>query len=102
MTKKFQRTIEDFTCENCGAEISGDGFTNHCPQCLCSKHVDINPGDRAAECGGLMIPVGLEQKGDQWTVLHRCRICGHEMKCKTRSEDFDAVLKLAKRLADPR
>lgn len=100
--KKFQRTVEDFTCEQCGAEVAGDGFTNHCPQCLYSKHVDMNPGDRAAACGGLMAPVGLEQKGDTWIVRQMCRSCGHTFRCKTRPEDFDAVLKLAKRIADPR
>ncbi|MFN2146641.1 MAG: RNHCP domain-containing protein, partial [Anaerolineales bacterium] len=36
---KFQRRIEYFICEHCGAEVSGVGFTNHCPVCLWSKHV---------------------------------------------------------------
>ena len=28
--------------------MKGNGYTNHCPKCLWSKHVDINPGDRGA------------------------------------------------------
>jgi hypothetical protein len=44
----------------------------------------------------------LERKGDTWIVQHKCRSCGHEFRCKTQREDFDAVLTLAKRLADPR
>ena len=40
---KFKRKKENFVCENCGAEVKGDGFTNHCPKCLYSKHVDIFP-----------------------------------------------------------
>ncbi|MFA6992594.1 MAG: RNHCP domain-containing protein, partial [Candidatus Gracilibacteria bacterium] len=42
MPKRFSRTIEDFVCEKCGAKVKGDGYTNHCPKCLWSKHVDIN------------------------------------------------------------
>ena len=61
--KKFQRTIEDFTCEQCNFAVKGNGYTNHCPKCLWSKHVDVNPGDRAATCGGLMEPIGAEVGG---------------------------------------
>ena len=43
----FTRKVEDFTCEHCGREVHGNGYTNHCPHCLHSKHVDVNPGDRA-------------------------------------------------------
>lgn len=98
--KKFQRHIEDFTCDHCGAAVTGNGYTNHCPHCLYSKHVDINPGDRANDCGGMLVPVGLEQKSDNWTVLHQCRKCGEVRRCKTVAEDMAAILKLAKELAD--
>ena len=60
--KQFQRKKENFVCEHCGQEVIGNGYTNHCPSCLHSKHVDINPGDRAETCGGLMEPVDLELK----------------------------------------
>ena len=46
--KKFERNREDFTCNNCELFVQGDGYTDHCPSCLYSKHVDINPGDRQA------------------------------------------------------
>ena len=59
MTKKFQRTKEDFTCEKCNLVVNGSGYTNHCPRCLWSKHVDVNPGDRQATCQGFMEPVCL-------------------------------------------
>src|SRR3989338_8156335 len=48
-SRRFQRTKEDFTCERCGFFVRGSGYTNHCPQCLWSKHVDVNPGNRQAE-----------------------------------------------------
>jgi DNA-directed RNA polymerase subunit RPC12/RpoP len=100
MNRKFQRHIENFICAHCGTEVIGNGYTNHCPQCLYSKHVDINPGDRANGCGGMLQPVGLEQKGDSWNILHQCQKCGAKMRCKTVPEDMAAVLKLAKTLAE--
>ncbi|MCL1785956.1 MAG: RNHCP domain-containing protein [Alphaproteobacteria bacterium] len=96
MSKKFQRNIEDFVCEHCGARVSGDGYTNHCPACLYSKDVDINPGDRASECKGLMRPVSIDVKTDGYVILHQCTKCGKERKNKSAKDDsFDAVLKIA-------
>ena len=69
----FIRKTEDFICENCGAVVVGNGYTNHCPACLYSKHVDRSPGDRAADCGGLMEPVAVALKrgdyGDRKSVV---------------------------------
>lgn len=96
MTKKFQRTKEDFTCEKCGLIVKGSGYTNHCPRCLWSKHVDVNPGDRQAACQGLMEPVGVELKGGEYTILHRCTRCGFEKRNKASKDDnFDAILHLS-------
>ena len=52
--KRFigQGANQSFTCANCGAAVSplaGGGYRNHCPVCLHSLHVDVNPGDRAAD-----------------------------------------------------
>lgn len=76
--KKFQRKIENFVCENCGLKVEGNGYTNHCPGCLWSKHVDINPGDRMADCGGMMEPVGVEIRNGRYFILQRCLKCGFE------------------------
>lgn len=100
MTKKFQRRIEDFTCGHCGQSVTGDGYTNHCPHCLYSRHVDINPGDRAEDCGGLMQPVGIDNLKGEWVITHECMTCHATRRCKTRSEDMDAVIALAKKLTD--
>lgn len=78
MSQVFQRTKEDFVCEHCGANVVGNGYTNHCPRCLWSKHVDVNPGDRAARCGGMMEPIRVETKGRGYRVVHRCTRCGVE------------------------
>jgi hypothetical protein len=99
MSKKFQRHAEDFTCAQCGTEVTGDGYTNHCPSCLWSKHVDINPGDRAATCGGMMEPIAIDRKNGEWVIQHRCRKCGFLRPCKTREAESASVLKLAAALA---
>jgi rubredoxin len=101
MVKFFQKIVEDFTCENCGAEVKGNGYTNHCPKCLVSKHVDIFPGDRLEECQGLMDPVALEMKDGEYRITHRCRVCNYEKNNHTQAEDSsDAIYALAKKLAD--
>jgi len=94
-TKKFQRMTEDFTCEHCGAEVVGNGYTNHCPKCLWCKHVDINPGDRAATCKGLMEPVDAALESEGYVILHRCVECGFERRNKAAKEDdFEMILEL--------
>ena len=93
----FTRTKEDFTCEHCGAEAKGNGYTNHCPKCLWSKHVDIDPGDRTAECDGLMEPTGVLVGGGEYALLHQCIRCNFERKNKVaKSDDFDEVVKLSR------
>lgn len=92
MSKKFQKRVEDFVCEHCGEQVTGNGFTNHCPACLWSKHVDINPGDRAATCGGLMLPIGLLLRNGEKLIAHRCNSCGLEKLNKALPEDNEKLL----------
>lgn len=99
MTKKFTRTIEDFICEHCGVLVRGDGYTNHCPECFYSKHVDINPGDRASNCGGLMAPVEYLVKNGEEKLKQRCQFCGHERLNRLSVQDNrDALIALIKNL----
>lgn len=92
LRKNFIRQPEDFTCEHCGQAVVGSGYTNHCPKCLWSKHVDNLPGDRAHTCQGLMEPVGLELHGDKRQILHRCVECGIIKKNKVADDDAPEVL----------
>lgn len=85
--KKFTRHIEDFTCEHCGTHVSGNGYTNHCPNCLWSKHVDNNPGDRASNCGGLMRPIGIETKNGEYIIIHKCEKCGKKISQSASEND---------------
>ena len=97
MPKQFTRVQEDFICGVCGAHITGNGYTNHCPYCLTSRHVDIAPGDRASKCGGLMPAVALETKGGAYVLTQTCVKCGHTRKNKTADNDsFQAILALSK------
>ena len=54
---------DSFTCKVCGRlctpQGAGSDHRNHCPNCLSSLHVDIEPGDRASDCGGIMEPVAV-------------------------------------------
>ena len=77
-TKKFQKCVENFECENCGTEVIGNGYTNHCPECFYSKHVDINPGDRKETCGGMMKPIEISPTKEfhKFTIVHKCIDCG--------------------------
>jgi len=92
MTIKFQKKKEDFVCENCGNQIKGTGYTNHCPKCLWSKHVDINPGDRENVCEGLMKPIRVEMKGRRHIIVLKCVKCGLEKRNKTAEEDDVAMV----------
>ncbi len=90
-TKLFQKTVEDFICGHCGAEVSGNGYTNHCPKCLWGKHVDVNPGDRLEKCGGMMEPVSGEREGKRYFVTHKCVKCGFTRRNFLSTEDDFAV-----------
>lgn len=81
--------------------LTNGSYRNHCPACLYSKHVDADPGDRAAECGGLMRPVELTYRAGKGQVLvHRCERCGHRrpnrvaIDCE-QPDDLDALLRVA-------
>ena len=91
----FTRRPEDFDCLHCGLPVRGNGYTNHCPRCLWSRHVDVRPGDRAADCAGAMEPIGALYEGGRTVVVQRCQRCGHSRRNKTaRGDSRAAVLAL--------
>lgn len=101
--RQFIRKIEDFTCEVCETTVKGTGYTDHCPKCLWSKHVDIFPGDRKAECGGLMEPVGAIHKKGEWDIFYRCRRCGYERLNKASPDNnFEKIIELSTHPIKPR
>ena len=96
--KKFNMVDEDFICENCGFSVEKALYTarDHCPKCLYSKHLDINPGDRENNCHGLMIPIGVEKFKDKYKIKYRCSKCGQIHKNITlMDDDMDEIIKLS-------
>ncbi len=89
---RFQRRVEDFICGTCGRGVVGSGFTNHCPACLWSRHVDNAPGDRAAECGGLMRPVAARYERGRYVLLHECQRCGVRKPNRAAAADNSELL----------
>lgn len=82
----------DFICVSCGKAVKNTGagsrYRNHCPHCLSSLHLDNIPGDRAAQCGGIMDAIGIWAREDgEWALIHRCRKCGHLSSNRIASDD---------------
>ena len=101
MSLKFKKNVEEFICEHCGNSVKGNGFTNHCPKCLWSKHVDVFPGDRLEACGGMMEPINVEKKGNDYMLIQQCVACAKEFRIKVSQEDdFDEVIKIVKKSVD--
>ena len=106
-TPKFTHNNSGFECGNCQKEVPPNsvGCRNHCPFCLASKHVDINPGDRQNPCKGLMDAVGYELSGKKGLVLtFKCRACGEitrniaTLDDSDAPDDYDKILKLTPKL----
>lgn len=99
---------EAFTCKYCGKPVtlplSGTRHRNHCPHCLWSRHVDGQPGDRTATCGGLMEPIAVwAKRNGEWALFHRCDQCGWLRANRIAGDDNQvALLSLAMRpIANP-
>lgn len=96
--KQFTKRDEEFICENCGKKVDKLGYTSrdHCPYCLCSKHVDCLPGDRMESCHGILKPVQVEldsKKG--YVIVYKCSKCGAIRKNKAAEDDNkDLLIKL--------
>ena len=105
-----QGTNNPFTCLHCGREVlplENGSVRNHCPHCLYSLHVDVFPGDRASECGGLLEPIGVEQSPKKgWVLLHRCQQCGFEGRNKAapddpvQPDDYGKILELSRKTVE--
>ena len=75
--KLFNKNDKPFMCEYCKKEVSTLNYTSrdHCPFCLYSKHVDINPGDRLNKCQGLLKPIDIEKFKDSYKIIYQCKKC---------------------------
>ena len=80
---------ESFECIFCGQKIELPivGIRDHCPRCLRGRHVDIVPGDRAAECKGRLEPTHFELVGGVVWIDYRCTMCTHTYRVRAHTED---------------
>jgi len=99
MQSRFTEIDEEFVCENCKTVVPKLGYScrNHCPNCLHSKHVDVNPGDRSEECHGLLKPIGIEQSNKKgYVIIFKCENCGMVRKNKAAiDDDMNKIIKLS-------
>lgn len=66
--------------------------------------MDHTPGDRHAQCGAAMEPIGVWVKRDgEWALIHRCTQCGAIHSNRIAGDDYEwALMALAARpLAQP-
>jgi len=98
LMKRFNMIDENFICEVCGKEVSKLNYTarDHCPFCLCSKHVDVNPGDRLETCHGVLKPIGIEKFKDTYKIIYKCNKCGSLRKNIMANDDnMDEIIRLS-------
>lgn len=96
--KKFNMIDEKFICENCDKKVSKLEYSarDHCPYCLYSKHVDINPGDRNNDCKGLLEPIGIEKFKNTYKIIYKCKKCNELHKNIVANDDnFDLIIELS-------
>lgn len=89
---------ENFICENCNKEVSKSNYTarDHCPYCLYSKHVDINPGDRLNTCHGLLEPIGIEKFKNTYKIVYKCEKCNQLHKnIMSNDDNMDLIINLS-------
>lgn len=96
--KKFNMVDEAFVCENCKKQVNKLEYSarDHCPFCLYSKHVDINPGDRSNECKGLLEPIGIEKFKNTYKIIYKCKKCNILHKNIIATDDnFNLIIELS-------
>lgn len=96
--KKFLQKDEQFICDNCHKYVEKLSYTSrdHCPYCLYSKHVDINPGDRLNKCCGLLEPIDIEKFKNSFKIIYKCQKCHKQHKnIIAKDDDINAIINLS-------
>ena len=96
--KRFNELDEGFICEHCKKEVFPLKYSSrdHCPYCLYSKHVDINPGDRNNTCKGLLKPIEIEKYKDTYKIIYQCEKC-HQIHKNiiAKDDDMNEIIKIS-------
>ena len=94
--KTFEKNDNEFICKVCGKNVPTLKYSSrdHCTKCLCSIHIDINPGDRSNTCLGTLIPVDIETNNKKgYIIKYKCQKCGVEHNNKQADDDsFKTIL----------
>lgn len=101
--KRFQKNDSGFICDVCGFKVLplGKSSRDHCPRCLYSLHVDVNPGDRANTCRGRLRPISAaidSKKG--YVINYVCEKCGKTHRNRAaypadvQPDDIGLIIKL--------
>ena len=93
--KTFEKNDNEFICRVCGKLVPILKYTSrdHCNKCLCSIHIDINPGDRANTCLGTLVPTEVNQNNKKgYVITYKCDKCGMLHNNKTAEDDSFATL----------
>ena len=96
--KKFNMIDEEFICENCNKNVPKLNYSarDHCPYCLFSKHVDINPGDRNNQCQGLLEPIDIEKFKSTYKIIYKCKKCSELHKnIMADDDDLNEIINIA-------
>jgi RNHCP domain len=91
------KRAQSFRCHHCRLDVPtdapGTAHRNHCPNCLWSRHVDDDPGDRASDCLASMEPIAITVRKDgEWILIHRCHGCGTLSSNRTAADDNPLLL----------
>ena len=89
---------EEFICENCHNNVEKLNYTarDHCPYCLYSKHLDINPGDRQNTCHGLLKPISIEKFKNTYKIIYKCQKCNQIHKnIIAIDDDYSKIIELS-------
>ncbi len=96
--KTFEKNDNEFVCRICGKNVPKLNYSSrdHCNNCLCSIHVDINPGDRANSCLGTLFPIDVTQSNKKgYIIKYKCDKCGQIHNNKSATDDkFGTILKV--------
>jgi len=97
--KRFNMIDEGFKCIMCNKEVNPLKYTarDHCPYCIYSMHVDINPGDRENNCKGLLKPVSIEKFKHTYKIIYKCEKCKLKIKnIVANDDDINIIIELSK------
>ena len=91
------KRTQSFRCVHCRLDVPADApgtaHRNHCPNCLWSRHLDIEPGDRDSDCLSSMEPIAITVRKDgEWVLIHRCNGCGTLSSNRIAGDDNPLLL----------